>query len=27
VVSTRAGYTGGEVPDPTYRNHGTSQKG
>src|SRR6185436_5059735 len=23
VVSTRVGYTGGEVPNATYRNHGT----
>lgn len=23
VVSTRVGYTGGDVPDATYRNHGT----
>jgi len=23
VVSTRAGYTGGDVPNATYRNHGT----
>ncbi|WP_404286654.1 peptide-methionine (S)-S-oxide reductase MsrA [Microvirga sp. RSM25] len=23
VISTRVGYTGGEVPDATYRNHGT----
>jgi peptide-methionine (S)-S-oxide reductase len=23
VLSTRAGYTGGDVPDATYRNHGT----
>jgi peptide-methionine (S)-S-oxide reductase len=23
VVSTRVGYTGGDVPQPTYRNHGT----
>src|ERR1700687_2969687 len=23
VVSTRVGYTGGEVPSATYRNHGT----
>src|SRR5918994_5630926 len=24
VVSTRVGYTGGEVPNATYRNHGTN---
>jgi peptide-methionine (S)-S-oxide reductase len=23
VISTRVGYTGGDVPNPTYRNHGT----
>ena len=23
VVNTRVGYTGGDVPNPTYRNHGT----
>ena len=23
VISTRAGYSGGDVPDATYRNHGT----
>jgi len=23
VLATRVGYTGGEVPHPTYRNHGT----
>ena len=23
VISTRVGYTGGEVPNATYRNHGT----
>lgn len=23
IVSTRVGYTGGDVPDATYRNHGT----
>ena len=23
VVSTRVGYSGGDVPDATYRNHGT----
>ena len=23
VVSTRVGYTGGDVPDATYRNHST----
>ena len=23
IVSTRVGYTGGDVPNPTYRNHGT----
>ena len=23
VVSTRVGYTGGDVPNATYRNHGT----
>ncbi len=23
VISTRVGYTGGDVPDATYRNHGT----
>jgi len=23
VISTRVGYTGGDVPQPTYRNHGT----
>ena len=23
VLSTRVGYTGGEVPNATYRNHGT----
>jgi peptide-methionine (S)-S-oxide reductase len=23
VISTRVGYTGSDVPDATYRNHGT----
>ena len=23
VISTRVGYTGGDVPNATYRNHGT----
>src|ERR1700744_936396 len=23
VISTRVGYSGGDVPNPTYRNHGT----
>ena len=23
IVSTRVGYTGGDVPNATYRNHGT----
>ena len=23
VISTRVGYTGGDVSNPTYRNHGT----
>ncbi|HEY5807302.1 MAG TPA: peptide-methionine (S)-S-oxide reductase, partial [Povalibacter sp.] len=23
VVSTRVGYTGGNIPNATYRNHGT----
>ena len=23
IISTRVGYTGGEVPNATYRNHGT----
>ena len=27
VVSTRVGYTGGEVPNATYRNHGQSRRG
>ncbi len=27
VVSTRVGYTGGEVPNATYRNHGTHAEG
>lgn len=27
VVSTRVGYTGGDVPDATYRNHGTHAEG
>jgi peptide-methionine (S)-S-oxide reductase len=25
VISTRVGYTGGDVPNATYRNHGTHQ--
>lgn len=27
IVSTRVGYTGGDVPNATYRNHGTLQRG
>src|SRR5690348_16692406 len=27
VVSTRAGYTGGDTPNATYRNHGTHAEG
>lgn len=27
VVSTRVGYTGGNVPNATYRNHGTHAEG
>ncbi|KOV74636.1 peptide methionine sulfoxide reductase MsrA [Streptomyces sp. AS58] len=27
VVSTRVGYTGGDVPDASYRNHGTHAEG
>ena len=27
VVSTRVGYTGGDVPNATYRNHGTPCRG
>ena len=27
VISTRVGYTGGEVPNATYRNHGTHAEG
>lgn len=27
VISTRVGYTGGEVPDATYRNHGNHAEG
>ena len=27
VLSTRVGYTGGDVPDATYRNHGTHAEG
>ena len=27
VVSTRVGYTGGDVPKATYRNHGTHAEG
>ncbi|PVA10800.1 peptide-methionine (S)-S-oxide reductase [Pelagivirga sediminicola] len=27
VISTRVGYTGGDVPDATYRNHGTHAEG
>ena len=27
VVSTRVGYTGGDVPDATYRNHGSHAEG
>lgn len=27
VVSTRVGYTGGDVPNATYRNHGTHTEG
>src|SRR3546814_943989 len=26
VVSTRVGYTGGDVPNATYRNHGRSEE-
>ena len=26
VISTRVGYTGGEVPNATYRNHGTTPR-
>ncbi len=27
VIATRVGYTGGDVPDATYRNHGTHAEG
>ena len=27
VVSTRVGYTGGDVPNASYRNHGTHAEG
>ena len=27
VIGTRVGYTGGDVPDATYRNHGTHAEG
>ncbi len=27
IVSTRVGYTGGDVPNATYRNHGTHARG
>ncbi len=27
VLSTRVGYTGGDIPDVTYRNHGTHAEG
>ncbi|MBU0602872.1 MAG: peptide-methionine (S)-S-oxide reductase MsrA [Gammaproteobacteria bacterium] len=27
VISSRVGYTGGDVPDATYRNHGTHAEG
>ena len=27
VISTRVGYTGGDVPDATYRNHGSHAEG
>ena len=27
VVNTRVGYTGGDVPNATYRNHGTHAEG
>lgn len=27
IISTRVGYTGGDVPDATYRNHGTHAEG
>jgi peptide-methionine (S)-S-oxide reductase len=27
VISTRVGYTGGDVPNATYRNHGTQAEG
>src|SRR3982751_3165881 len=27
VISTRVGYTGGDVPNATYRNHGTHAEG
>lgn len=27
VLATRVGYTGGDVPDATYRNHGTHAEG
>lgn len=27
VITTRVGYTGGDVPDATYRNHGTHAEG
>ena len=27
VISTRVGYTGGEVPNATYRNHGNHAEG
>jgi peptide-methionine (S)-S-oxide reductase len=27
IISTRVGYTGGDVPNATYRNHGTHAEG
>ena len=27
IVSTRVGYTGGDIPNATYRNHGTHAEG
>ena len=27
IISTRVGYTGGDIPNATYRNHGTHAEG
>ena len=27
VISTRVGYSGGDVPNATYRNHGNARRG